>query len=103
MPTLLSLQCCHNVAQGDETLHLLSHHIGNFPCDRVHQHMKKWISLHMDWVKQISAKILTAKHIELEDYIELITTRCQPLDEIGILFIVHMYHMHICVLLKDTY
>lgn len=65
--------------------------------------MKTWINPHMDWVKQKSDKILAHKGVQLEDYIELITAPCQPLDKIRILLVTHMYHIHICILLKDTF
>ena len=57
----------------------------------------------MEWVQQILEKILALKHIPLQDYIDLIMTPCQPLDEIGILIVAYIYHIHICIILKDTY
>ena len=65
--------------------------------------MKQWISTHMEWVSQISERILTCKNIQLQDYIDLITSPGQPLDEIALLLISRMYHIHLRVFLKDTY
>ena len=67
------------------------------------QALSDWVPPHLDWIKSVSKKILTAKGICIEDYVNAITSGLVPLDELGILvdLVCRMYHIHVGVVLKD--
>ena len=44
---------------------------------------------------------MNAKGIHVEDYANYITSGLVPLDELGILVVCQMYHIHVRVVLKD--
>ena len=55
----------------------------------------------MYWIKGVGKKILSAKEIHVEDYANDITSELVPLDELGILIVCKMYHIHVGVVLND--
>ena len=62
-----------------------------------------WMKSHSDWSEKISAKMLSAKGLTLEDYYEMMSLPNQPFDEIALISFAHMYHCHICVLMVERY
>ena len=60
-----------------------------------------WVPKHLDWIKAVGSRILQAKKIRVEDYANDITSGLVPFDELAILVIAQMYHIHIGVVLWD--
>ena len=95
-------QCMHQVKPQQMTVHIIAHHCKT-TMQLVYKHLTDWISFsyHLDWIKGVGEKILKAKGIHIEDYANDITSGTIPLDELGILVISRMYHIHIGIVLKD--
>ena len=69
----------------------------------MYKHLSDWVSrwYHLDWIKSVGEKILQRKGLRVEDYANDITSGEVPLDELGILTVCRMYHIHIGIVLKD--
>ena len=63
--------------------------------------MTDWVPKHLDWIKAVGSRILDAKKIRVEDYANNITSGLVPFDELAILVVARMYHIHIGIVLKD--
>ena len=68
---------------------------------QVFKHLTDWVPKHLDWIKTVRSKILNAKHICVEDYTNDITSGLVPFNELAILVVSRMYHIHVGVVLKD--
>ena len=55
----------------------------------------EWVPKHLDWIRTVGSKILDAKYIRVEDYTNDITSGLVPFDELAILVVSQMYHIHI--------
>ena len=60
-----------------------------------------WVPKHLDWIKAVGSRILQAKKLHVEDYANDITSGLVPFDELVILVVARMYHIHIGVVLRD--
>ena len=60
-----------------------------------------WVPKHLDWIKAVGSRILQAKKLHVEDYANDITSGLVPFDELAILVVARMYHIHIGVVLRD--
>ena len=63
--------------------------------------MTDWVPKHLEWIKSVGSRILDAKKIRVEDYANDITSGLVPFDELAILVVARMYHIHIGIVLKD--
>ena len=63
--------------------------------------MTDWVPKHLDWIKAVGSRILQAKKLHVEDYVNDITSGLVPFDELAILVVAQMYHIHIGVVLRD--
>ena len=62
----------------------------------------EWVPKHLDWIKTVRSKILNAQHIRVEDYANNITSGLVAFDELAILVVCRMYHIHVGVVLHDS-
>ena len=85
----------HDVAEGEQTLHLFTHYINI----QLHGYLKEWMDTHSTFVEKVGSSILSCKGITTKDYISIMSQIGQPLDEIGIVLVARMYHVHIAVVL----
>ena len=90
------------VAKGDELLHIISHHKPITP-NEIRSYLPVWIKKHYTFVEKISKAFLQWKKLSLESYIETVSTPGVPIDKIGLLILARMYHLKLCVLLKNHY
>ena len=83
------------------TPHIITHHSGESLSD-VHQNLKKFISGHMNWINSVGGEILGKKKIKVEDYCNDLQEMITPVDQLGLLIMVRMYHRHFTVFLKES-
>ena len=89
--------CLHKIKSPQPTAHIFARH-HKIKTSQVFKHLLDWVPRHLDWIKSVGKKILTAKGIRVEDYANDITSGLVPL---GILVVCIMYHIHVGVVLKD--
>ena len=91
------LQCPHGTADGEETLHLFSHYI---PLSETQLclYLKEWMDTHTMFVEKVGTNILSHKGITTDNYIAMMLEIGQPLDEIGIVLVARMYHIHVAII-----
>ena len=93
----ISFQCDYPyIRPGDELLHIFSHHIGKSE-DQLREILRSKMIQHLPWLEQISSVILREVNVSLEDYIDTMSTPGVPLDFVGLLFLSHIYHIHVAV------
>ena len=97
----LSFQCDADLPTGDELLHIISHHKPVTPTE-IRTYQSGLRNIKILWEK-ISKDILTCKKLTLDDYISTVSTPRVPIDEISLLILTRMYHLKLCVLLKNHY
>ena len=61
------------------------------------------MATHINFVSKIATYIFERKVITIDDYMETICDLGQPLDEIGIVLIARMYHVHVAVMQNKYY
>ena len=83
-------------------LHIICHHIQLQPRD-IRGYMNTWALSHMDWIKQISEKVLSKKKLNINDYLLNLSTIGVQLDETGIMIVDRMCKLNICVLMKEHF
>ena len=93
-------QCLHKIKSTQTTAHIFAHH-RKIKTSQVFKHLTDWVLKHLDWIKTVGNNILNAKHIHVEDYANNITSGLVPFDELAILVVCRMYHIHIGVVLND--
>ena len=93
-------QCLHKIQSTQTTAHIIAHH-HKIKTSQVFKHLTDWVPKHLDWIKSIGSKILNAKKLRVEDYAIDITSGLVPFDELAILVVARMYHIHIGIVLKD--
>ena len=97
------LQCPHGTAEGEETLHLFSHYIPLSETQLCLYILKEWMDTHMTFVEKVGTHILSCKGITTDNYIAMMSEIGQPLDEIGIVLVARMYHIHIAIIQDNMY
>ena len=91
----LIFQCgSKNVANGDETLPILTHYI-KWSEQQICQYFKDWTDTHFSFVEKVSMYICEQKGISTTDYLNIMCDSGTPLDEIVLLIVAHMFHIHI--------
>ena len=93
-------QCLHKIKSTQTTAHIFAHH-RKIKTSQVFKHLTDWVLKHLDWIKTIGSKILNAKKLRVEDYTNDITSGLVPFDELAILVVCRMYHIHVGVVLND--
>ena len=91
-------QCMHKIQSTQTTAHIIAHH-RKIKTSQVFKHLMDWVPKHLDWIKAVGSRILQAKKIRVEDYANDITSGLVPFDELAILVVARMYHIHIGVVL----
>ena len=94
------LQCPHGSAEGEETLHLFSHYIPRTEMQLCF-YLTEWMDTHTMFVEKVGTHILSHKGITTENYIAMMSEIGQPLDEIGIILVARMYHIHVAIIQDD--
>ena len=94
------MQCLHKIKSIQTTAHIFAHH-RKIKTAQVFKHLTDWVPKHLDWIKTVGSKILNTKHIRVEDYANDITSGLVPFDELAILVVCRMYHIHVGVVLKE--
>ena len=82
------------------TAHIIAHH-RKITTLQVFKHLTDWVPKHLDWIKAVGSRILQAKKLRVEDYANDITSGLVPFNELAILVVAQMYHIHIGVVLQD--
>ena len=77
-------QCSHELAVGDDTIHILSHYV-RADAAELHAKFPEWIQSHRKWVEAIAEPVLSRKGSNIDDYIDFIRKPGTPVDEIGLL------------------
>ena len=90
----------HKIQSTQTTAHIIAHH-RKIKTSQVFKHLTDWVPKHLDWIKAVGSRILQAKKIHVEDYANDITSGLVPFDELAILVVARMYHIHIGVVLRD--
>ena len=90
----------HKMQPTQTTAHIIAHH-RKIKTSQVFKHLTDWVPKHLDWIKAVGSRILQAKKIHVEDYANDITSGLVPFDELAILVVAQMYHIHIGVVLRD--
>ena len=90
------LQCGFPVRQGDELLHIFTHHIKKTE-DELQEILRTYMVQHLAWVERLSSVILHDVNVSLEDYVDTITTPGVPLDFVALVVLCSIYHIHVAV------
>ena len=93
-------QCLHKIKSTQTTAHIFAHYC-KIKTSQVFKHLTDWVLKHLDWIKTVRSKILNAKKLRVEDYANDITSGLVPFDELAILVVCRMYHIHVGVVLND--
>ena len=93
-------QCLHKIKSTQTTAHIFAHH-RKIKTSQVFKHLTDWVPKHLDWIKTVGSKILNAKKLRVEDYANDIPSGLVPFDELAILVVCIMYHIHVGVVLND--
>ena len=67
----------------------------------VYRHLTSWVPLHMDWISVVGKDFIAEQKLRPEDYANNIINPDIPMDELGLLIIARMYHMHFGVVMND--
>ena len=78
------LQCSHEFAIGDKTMHILSHYV-RADAATLFPKFPEWIKGHCKWVEAITEPVLSRKGSNIDDYIDFIHKPGTPVDEIWLL------------------
>ena len=89
----------HKIQSTQTTAHIIAHH-RKIKTSQVFKHLTDWVPKHLDWIKAVGSRILQAKKLRVEDYANDITSGLVPFDELAILVVAQMYHIHIAVVLR---
>ena len=90
----------HKIQSTQATAHIIAHH-RKIKTSQVFKHLTDWVPKHLNRIKVVGSRILQAKKIRVEDYANDITSGLVPFDELAILVVARMYHIHIGVVLRD--
>ena len=58
---------------------------------------------HINFVEKVGSIILQHKGLSMENYISMMSQIGQPLDEIGIVLVARMYHIHVAIIQDDMF
>ena len=56
----------------------------------------------MTWIASVGQDILSQKGIKVEDYVNDLQDLSTPIDQLGLIIVVQMYHRHFAVFMKDS-
>ena len=78
------------------------HHCVQLQARDIRGYMNTWALSHIDWLKQISEKVLAKKKKKsnINDYLLNLSTSDVSLDEFDFMNVDHMYKLSLCVLIK---
>ena len=97
------MQCTHEgLTPGDETLHLFTHYITR-DAYQLWEYMTNWMQQHINFVQHIGSYLFDVKGLDVQQYIDSMANNGQPLDEIGIVVIACMYHVHIGIIMDGCF
>ena len=71
--------------------------------NKMREYLSKFFKEHLEFLLQTSSDILLCKKQLIDDYISYILSDSQPLDEIGICYFAHMYHLHVGIIMDMPY
>ena len=77
-------------------LPLFTHYIHKSTSE-LHEYLKEWMETHHSFVEKVRSCILNCKGLTKDDYILMISQTGQPLDEIGIVLMARLYHIHVAI------
>ena len=83
-------------------LHLFTHYIHKSTRE-LHEYLKEWIETHHTFVEKVGSCILNWKGLTMDDYILMISQIGQPLDEIGIVLMARLYHIHVTIVQEKCF
>ena len=95
------LQCTHKVPASQITVHIITHHRKIRNHFDIYKHLHDWIPNHLYWICDVGKDFLGSQGLRPEDFANNLISPKIPLDELGLIVIVHMYHTHFGVILKD--
>ena len=91
-----------DVPISNELLHIISHHKLVTP-NEIQAYLPVWTKKHHAFVEKISKDILDKQKLSVNDYVQTISSKGIPIDEIGLLILTRMYHLKLCMILKTHY
>ena len=62
-----------------------------------------WIPKHKTWITHISADVLNMKKRSVDDYLNDLVQPGFKWDEIGVLMLCRMFHLHVRILMENTF
>ena len=95
-------QCYHQVAAGNETFDVLSHHFKENAAD-LHLELCNRMIKNIQYVTKVGWYILGHKKLIPDQYINYMTLPTTPLDEIGLVLFARMKKIHIAFLMEEKY
>ena len=87
---------------GNHTAQLIGDHVGR-TYNQVHKELVSYIVKHKEYASQIGKIIWERKKMDFDGYVDTIALDQTPFDEIAIVLSVHMYHIHICIMMQGKY
>ena len=95
-------QCYHQIAPGNETFDVLSHHFKQNAA-ALRLELYRWMTRNIQYVAKVGWYILGRKKLMPADYIHYMALPTTPLDEIGLVLFARMKKLHIAFLMEGKF
>ena len=90
------------VYSGNRTAQLIGDHVGR-TSNQVWKELVSYIVKHKDYASQIGNLIWECKKMDFDGYVDTVALDQTPFDEVAIVLSVHMYPIHICIVMQGKY
>ena len=90
------------VYPGNRTAQLIRDHVGR-TSNQVQKELVSYIVKHKDYASQIGNLIWECKKMDFDGYVDTVALDQTPFDEVAIVLSVHMYRIHICIVMQGKY
>ena len=96
------MQCDHAVRKHETTWHAFSHMTGHTPKE-MRDYLRNFVAKdhHKVWIMNVGITFIAKKGLSIDEYLDNLLSPNVPIDELGLLIIVWMYHAHIAVIMYD--
>ena len=71
--------------------------------DAIHLVLEAWIPRHETWITRISTDVLNMKKRCVDDHLHGLVQPGFKWDEIGVLILCGMFHLHVSILMENTF
>ena len=84
-------------------IHIFAQHFLNITNWLLRQHIKNYFAkpYHMQWLRSVSRKFLLFKGLTVNEYLKYLDKLQNPLDELSLLIIAHIFCYHVSVVMRD--